>query len=417
MRRYFLILLMSCIGPNVGRSQPQPGEIFREYIWTPKLVEAEAGKFLRVGGRLDYKTNAKHLAPQHHDDGYIRLSQYLQLEGARKAEVMVEKIASHEDTRDLQVSFNRNPFVLFPAAPGIPKPQSDYMHHTYPTVPISLSHLNEGWNNQFRLEVDTAQVWNWPQNLIHGLILRIYYSPEQHSPKGLLTGVKSGDLLPGEVELSISNPNQSIRQVDYLGYYEGVNWEGDGLYQQWHYHFLRGQIKHHIGTATDYPFKLVWDCDWVPDQEEIKLAARIIDNSGLIYFTPEVEELSFDRNHAVELVKPFDQPKNWVTRAAEFDSKMHIGGDLEKASSARILWTSWSPCYANGIFVNGHKVIDREGPCYDYMAHDILLPDISILKPGLNIISTGKEPLHDGQMVHGMEVQWPGIMMLIKYNQ
>ncbi|MFW6277366.1 MAG: hypothetical protein ACOC1J_01750 [Prolixibacteraceae bacterium] len=37
-----------------------------------------------------------------------------------------------------------------------------------------------------------------------------------------------------------------------------------------------------------------------------------------------------------------------------------------------------------------------------------------ILKHGTNSIKTGKEPLHDGQMVHGMEVQWPGIMVKVR---
>lgn len=70
----------------------------------------------------------------------------------------------------------------------------------------------------------------------------------------------------------------------------------------------------------------------------------------------------------------------------------------------------------NGIYINDMKVFDNEGPCYEYMMHDVLLKDISMIKKVTNIIKTGKTPLHDGEMVHGMEVQWPGIMMLIKYK-
>ncbi len=31
------------------------------------------------------------------------------------------------------------------------------------------------------------------------------------------------------------------------------------------------------------------------------------------------------------------------------------------------------------------------------------------------VLTTGKPPLIDGNMVHGMEVNWPGIMVLIQY--
>jgi hypothetical protein len=41
--------------------------------------------------------------------------------------------------------------------------------------------------------------------------------------------------------------------------------------------------------------------------------------------------------------------------------------------------------------------------------------DLSVFKPGLNTLTTGKTPLINGQMVHGMEVNWPGIMVLIQY--
>jgi hypothetical protein len=39
------------------------------------------------------------------------------------------------------------------------------------------------------------------------------------------------------------------------------------------------------------------------------------------------------------------------------------------------------------------------------------------LKPGENVLATGKTPKYDGQTVHGMEVNWPGIMVLIRYSR
>ena len=406
-----------CLIQCMAMAQPQPGDLFREYIWIPEMVKSENGRFLRVGGKLDYQINQDHFPIDRHQDGYILIERFVELQGAVKAEVVLEKIGSHEDTKNLRISINRNPFMVVPEAQGIPEPQSDYMYHFYPVVDIPLDQLNLGIDNAFKLEVDTAQRWNWPQHLIYGVILRIYYDQEALPEAVRLSGVEPQQALGETVKLSIGNPSKHIRNVDYVGFYEGINYEGDGVYQQWHYHYYRGRLTHHIGSSNMYPFESDWNTSWIPDQTEpMQLAARVTFNSGLIYFTQAVTNLTLQRNHAVELVKPYEQPKNWVTRSDEFESKIDIKGDPKQIEEVKLYWTSWSPCYSNGIYINDVKVFDKEGPCYDYMAHEVLLNDASILQTGTNIIKTGKEPLHDGKMVHGMEVQWPGIMMLIKYS-
>ena len=397
--------------------QPQPGDVFREYIWLPDLAVEEGGKFLRVGGRLDYKTNPDHFPTERHEDGHVLFGQYLKLKQAIRAELVVEKLGSHDDTRNLRVSINRNPSIKMPNARGIPVPESDYMHHNYPVADIPLDQLNEGWENTFRFDVDSTQRWNWPQNIIYGLVLRIYYNPEIADFKTNIDGLINGTILDDKQLIGLADPKLNIRQVEYIGYYDGLNYEGDGVYTQWHYHHFRGKVIHNIGTADMYPYQITWDTSWIPDQEDIKVSARIVSNSGLVYFTEPVAELKFNRNYIVELCKPFDQPKNWVTRESEFESRINVSVDPSKIEEARIYWVSWSPCYANGIYINDIKVFDEEGPCYEYMAHDIEIEDLSAIKQGTNIIKTGKEPLHDGQMVHGMEVQWPGIMMKVKYSK
>lgn len=397
-------------------AQPQPGNVFREYIWLPKMV-TEGGKFLRVGGRFDYKIFKDHFPANGHNDGYIPLLRDIDLKDAIKAEMVIEKLGSHEDTKNLRVSLNKNPSIVFPHAQGIPKPESDYMHHNYPTIQIPLNQLKKGMGNSFRFDVDTAQRWNWPQNIIYGVILRIYYNPEIANFKPVLKGLVKGGFLQERHKIGLEEKNASIFRVDYIGYYDDINWEGDGIYKQWHYHYFRGQVVHNIGSSNMYPFDLVWNTAWLPDQGNIKVAARVTSNTGLIYFTEAIEGLKLERDYSVELCKPYDQPKNWVTRAGEFTAKFDMKTDPSKIDEARACWVSWSPCYSNGVFINDTKIFDREELCYDYMSHEIDITDPSILNQGLNIIKTGKEPLHDGQMVHGMEVQWPGIMVKVKTKE
>ena len=78
---------------------------------------------------------------------------------------------------------------------------------------------------------------------------------------------------------------------------------------------------------------MTWDTSWVPDQPQaFQLAARITDDSGLIYFTEAVTGLKFKRpGLAVELCMPYDIPKQWVTRAGEKQEKFRVAGDLSKA--------------------------------------------------------------------------------------
>jgi hypothetical protein len=81
-----------------------------------------------------------------------------------------------------------------------------------------------------------------------------------------------------------------------------------------------------------------------------------------------------------------------------------------------MVFKSWSPGYFNGIYINDFLVFINEGPKYNYFVHNIAVEDLHVFAPGKNILKTGKTPLYHGKMVHGVEIQWPGIMILIKYD-
>jgi hypothetical protein len=250
----------------------------------------------------------------------------------------------------------------------------------------------------------------------------VYYEAKQKPhPTGYLVSPSQGAKLGTEVELraEASSPNGRIERVSFLGRFEDVNLEGDGLYTQWHYHYVRSQLAGHIGSASDAPWSLTWDTSWIPNQRQpFQLAAWITDETGLTLFTEAVEGLTFDRGGlSVELCKPFDVPKKWVTRKGEHEEKFRVQGDLANATAARLVWCSWSPGYMEGVYINDHKVFDREGPRYAYCVHRVPLEDLSVLRAGENTLKTGKTPKYNGKMVHGMEVNWPGIMLLIQYKE
>lgn len=387
-------------------SQPSPGEVFREYMWYKE--NGDAGGSLRIGGREGYKDS-------------IALKHDFDLEHATKAEVVIEKNLCHDGTTGLAIQINESDWIYIPEPPTIPIPRSAYQHHFYPTVRIPLSRLKRGRGNTFRMKVDEKHPWNWPQNLIYGVHFRVYYDPDRKPhPAGRVTNPKPNEAVGQSVTLTVdaNSPNDKIKQVDYIGLYEDVNFEGDGVYRQWHYHFFHAQIMHHIGSATNAPYEVAWDTSWVPDQKQpMQIAARIIDSTNLIYMTEAVDNLRLERSDcSVELYKPYNIPQKWVTRAGEKEERFDITGNLSKAVAAQLVWASWSPGYMNGIYINGTKVFDSEGPHYQYYAHRVTVENVSCFKPGVNVLKSGKTPRVNGKMVHGMEVNWPGIMVLIQYR-
>ena len=416
LRRAVVIAALLLVAPLFA--QPGPGDVFREYRWFHET--GDAGQALRIGGKQG----------QHHPDrgsshDYINaaivLPHDIDLQHAVKAEVVIEKVLCHDGTTGLAVQFNDGPWRYAPEAAAIPSPQADYQHHFYPLLRVPLSEFKQGTGNRFRMRVDAKHPWRWPQNLINGMHVRVYYDPQaKPHPTGEIVSVQAGDRLGVTVKLAVraDSPNGAIKRVDYLGLYEDVNLEGDGVYRQWHYHYDHSQLRHHIGSAFEAPFPVTWDTSWVPDQKEpMHLTARITDATGLTTQTASIVDLQLARSRrTVELCKPYDIPKKWVTRSGEKSEYFDLAGDPQGAIAMQLVWSSWSPGYMEGLFINDIRVYDREGPKYAYYAHRVTLEDVSMLRQGQNVLKTGKTPKYNGKMVHGMEVNWPGVMVLVKYK-
>ena len=392
---------------------PAPGDVFREYRWFN--ADGDAGQALRVGGKL---------GQEHPDRGWahdyvnapVAIEHDVDLEHAVKAEVVIEKILCHDGTRGLAVQVNDHDWLEASEAAAIPYPQWEYQHHIYPAVAVPLSHLNRGRANSFRMRVAAEHSWKWPQNLINGVHLRVYYQPaKKPHPSGRLTSPAGGDCLGRTVELTAEadSPNGPIRSVEYIGFYDDVNLEGDGIYRQWHYYYFHAALTGHIGTAVHAPYRVAWDTSWVPDQTEpMLIAARITDAAGLTYMTEPVADLSLRRKGlGVELCRPYHVPQRWVTRRGVKQEHFDIRGDLSKARAFQLVWASWSPGYMDGLFINDKRVFDNEGPRYQYYAHRVTLTDTAALRAGPNTLATGAT----ASDAHGMEVNWPGIMVLIQY--
>lgn len=404
----------------VALAQPKPGDVFREYVWvTPRPGAAE--DFLRVtddGRYVDLTNKERDFFPEGFvQDGWLTFSPQVDLKHAIRAEIQIEKVLCHDGSKGLAIKLNDSDWKTFPEGDSIPYPQWEYLHHFYPIVPIDVSDLQEGTRNRFRFKIDQFQRFGMPQNLIYGVILRVYYDAAKPHTEARLSSPANGSIAGEIVDLAIrSDRMQDITRVDYLAYYEDVNYEGDGIYTQWHYNYYRGNLIHNIATATQNPFPAVWNTEWIPDQPVgIKIAARITDKNGLIYFTQAIEDVTISRDYHVRLYKPYNCPKRWATREGEFVTAFDLGMNPEKVQKFQLVFTSWSPGYMNGIFLNDYNVFVNEGCNYCYHFSRITINEGYKLGWN-NSIKTGKTPLKFGSMVHGTEIQYPGIQVLVRYN-
>lgn len=393
-------------------SQPKPGDYFRDYTWTTPDGEGNS-QFLRIGGKFDYRIQPEDYPDLKLNREKIFINHSIDLNNAIKTEIVIEKVLCHDGTKNLRIALNGGKQYIFPESPAIPEPQEFFMHHFCSTLELPLTEFKQGNENYFSLEVDSIHPWNWPQNLIYGVICRVYYkNPDQaHDFK-----INANQLDDEKIQVSIVGINKNdIKSVDFIAKYDGPDIEGDGVYDDWHYCYFRGKIVNQVGSSSDKPYQSLWDISWLPDQETpISISAMVNYQTGLSYFAEPIKLELKRESYSVELCKPANQPQKWLTRSGEHSEDVFINSDINKVMAAKMVFTTWSPGYFNGIYMNDFLVFEREGPRYAFMQHDIPISYLDALQQGKNIIRTGKTPLHHDQMVHGVEVLWPGIMLLVK---
>lgn len=409
----FLIIIFS-LGSS---AQPKPGDVFRDYIWT--TPEESGYDFLRIIGDGDYRepVNLEKAYPQQCvQDGWVIFNHDVDLEKAVKVELQVEFLLSHDETTGFAVKINDNPWHYFSMPEAVPEPKATYLQHNYPVIPIPLEEIHRGTGNRIRFRVDSIQRFGMPQNILYGFKLRIYYDRSKDHASGIIAGLENGKTFGENQLLELKKTKGSIKNVHYVALCRDVNFAGDGIYRQWQYTFYRGEYRNHIGTSGSSPFRINWNTGWLPDQNmPVEISAFVTNDKNITHFLPPVKDLTLERDYSVELCTPFELPQRWATREKEFEQKIMVTGNPQKAEVFQLAFTSWSPGYLNGIYVNDWLVPTFEACNYCYGVHRLTIDKPHFLKQGVNKIKTGLTPLVFGKMVHGTEVLFPGMMLLVKY--
>jgi len=414
-------LTIACLGAAVvvGAPReclgPRPGDVYKEYV-----VNNFGNRAWRVTNPLASDAGAKEFLP----NPILELN-VPDLEGAVRAEVMLDRWGGHLHTKRPRLRFNENDWLDLPP-PKMSEGQDlpdNYYFQDNPIIPVPLQHLKAGIN---RIEgtCGHAREDGWGQWGLYSLLVRLYLDPAKAPHcKGRIVSPSPGDTLGENPSIVLEADESRVSRVEVFAWYEGYDENGDGCFTDWHGGWFqpdRGQPATwlgHVGTLTTPPLRVAWDTRWVPDQSpgQVRLVARIADKSGTWFVTDEVPNLSLRRTgERVVLHRVSHLPEEFGVRAGERKSCVFtLPADYNPASVVEVglhyrTWHGWDKHHAP------YRLNDYESPHrgnnhhYDYDVH--LIPPEKI-KPGNNIFTIFSETKH-----HMLEVLWPGPALTVRYK-
>jgi hypothetical protein len=278
-----------------------------------------------------------------------------------------------------------------------------------------VAQLKQGMNDfRFTAGPQACYSFDWGFYWVYAFTVRLYYGGSMPHPEGRITSPADGDLI-GDFPRIVATAHRAdvpISRVDFLGEYEDFNWEGDGVFRQWHYVLERGILSRHIGTAMQPPWTAAWDTSWLPDQQQpVRLAARITDAHGWSYMTPAVTVRMQRAGRSVKMFKASDVPEKFASRVgARKECKIMVEGSLAGARAMRLLLSTWSAAHDGEITLNKTKLADRVGYVHNYSFDSIPLAR-GVVKEGENVFS-----IFSNTKEHAAEVNWPGPVLLVEYG-
>jgi len=422
----WVLLLIAFVGSivvgQVRFRHPQPGDVYKEYSRT--MMEYYLWRVTDPNATSIWIPDPSYLVnavlPITIDD----------LEGAIRAEAVIDLWQGHSGTTGKKMKVNGHEWIYIPELKTTPGDGQCWLSQSDVVVNVPLDHLVQGTNYfEGSNEGQTCHSIDWGQHGWNGIIFRIYYGSSKPHPTGSITSPGAGTSFgEGPVVAATASSGAGIRRVDFLAYYDGLDTDGDGVYEDWHYYYHRRQdetaevINDHVGTAWGPPYEATWNTDWVPDQvpEAVKFVARIQDNNGVWFVTDPVENLTLQRSGVhVRMYKSHDVPEYFYVRANRFERSFFDipdGTDLSTATAARFVISTW-----NGVS-GGKQPSDN----YYFRVNNWYIPEfgknhfwsldyLDIPLTGLTVGTNMFEIFSESQST-GLYVHWPGPQIIIRYG-
>lgn len=414
--RLLCIIIILAIGFSItGQlyANPRPGDVFREYHL--------------VGGGSNGKEDAEWMDTfvfiAHHTGEKStpgnRKFKNIDLKHATKAEFVASYWGGHIGSANKRVIFNENPAVKLPLIKNTSnRPVCYFFQQCQAACEIPLDYLKQG-TNEFRLEVDNqvCHSFNWGWFWTNQAVLRIYYdSANVDNPEGKIESPQPNSTISDLSKVACTIESGDAERVEFIGNYKDFSWGGTGEFDTWHGIFWMQdtEMQRNIGNASGlYPY-LNWNNRWIPDQEGIKIAARIIGKSGLIFMTEAVEDITLDHgDRTVRMYPASDVPEAFATQTKSKQCNIYIPDELDKAFLAKVVVSTFSGGTPDReVYINGKAV--RKGGWGDW--HKLAFCEeyvpVDMLKQGVNTF----EIRANYPKEHAFEINWPGPVLFVEYK-
>jgi hypothetical protein len=394
---------------------PQPGDVYREFAahqggdaWRVTNPEAEGDR------------------PRRHLPNPVLGFSINTLDGAIRAEAMLDRWSGHVNTRRPQIRFNGKAWLDVPP-PLVPPGPGEHEAHYFqdnPVIPVPIEYLKQGANT-FEGTTSHMNPKGWGQWGLYSMILRVYYDPAKRPhPTGRIVLPREGATFGENPRVDVEASSvQGLARVDVLAWYEGYDENGDGVWLDWHggnFQAVRGgpaDLREHVGTAWRAPYQVTWDTRWVPDQQPraVKLVARIMDSGGTWTVTRPVENLTLRRDgESVRLYRAGELPVRFGVRNRQVKScamAIPAEDDLSQVIEAGLHLRTWHAFdgHHHPFRLNDHSQPNGgKNHHYDYDIH--LIPP-GALRTGENVFTISSDTEH-----HMLEVHWPGPALTVRYR-
>lgn len=402
------------IGFSFLLANPKPGDVFREYHIT------EGGS----NGQPDSEWMDEFVFISHHTGEKStqgdRSFYEIDLKYAIKAEFVASYWGGHIGSENRRVIFNDNPAEALPLIQNTPsRPECYFSQQSQAACEIPLNYLKQG-ENKFRLEVDDqiCYSFNWGWFWTNQVVLRIYYDPSKVAhPYGRIDEPLSNSKITGFSKISCDIERGDIAKVEFIGKYIDFSWEGNGNFNDWHgiFYMKDTNMQKHIGTASGlYPY-VNWDCRWIPDQEGVQIAARLVDKSGMIYVTEAVENIKLEhRDRVVKMYPASEVPEAFATQTDSAMCTINIPDGLDNAFLAKLVMSTFSGGTVDReVYINDVPIVKGGWGRWHRLAFCEEYVPLKVLKKGANEFKIKA----DFPKEHAFEVNWPGPVLFIEYEK
>jgi len=337
------------------------------------------------------------------------------------AEFYCEAWGGHPGTANKRIVVNGRAQYSLPRV-GTEKGHCTYF---YPNVPLTLSDLVNGYNAiQFAIDKGSAF---WGHMLIDNAAIRVALTNDHPYITtlglGKFTATVRTRVLPGhrgyELELLVPQKYQdAIATVDFQGWYEGYDENGNLQSRDWH-GFTKNRLPMAtLGVVHSPPFSLIWNTELLPAQRNVavRAAVRFKADTNLVFSTAATTGLVLE--HApgtkVAFLVPRDLPVPFWSRAGELKTcqiDMDLAPECIEAAELHVVtWTGGA-----GATKEYFKFNEVHYPVAEGERHELIYNRLPVnprtLKRGSNKIELLSTTDH-----HGIEVMLPGPALAIRYR-